>query len=99
MDIHDVIVEPWVSEKSHMQTGIGKYTFSVSPKANKVEIREAVEKLFGVKVVSVNTYNLRGREGTSWTKARRIRGRGHKVKKAVVTLAEGQSIPELSESA
>jgi large subunit ribosomal protein L23 len=99
MELYDVIKEPWVSEKSHMQTGIRKYAFSVAPNANKIQIKEAVEKLFNVKVVSVNTYNIRGREGTSWTKARRIHGRGKKEKKAVVTLAVGQSIPELAETA
>ena len=98
MDLHDVIIKPWISEKSHFMTNDGKYTFLVSPRANKIQIREAVEKFFNVKVVSVNTINVRGRAGTSWTKMRRIRGKGPKMKKAIVTLAEGQSIPELSES-
>lgn len=99
MDIHDVIIEPWISEKSHLATTQGKYTFVVSIKANKVQIKEAVEKFFSVKVVSVHTINLRGRTGTSWTKMRRIRGKGPRRKKAIVTLKEGQSIPALSESA
>lgn len=98
MDLHDVIIKPWISEKSHMMTTETKYTFIVRPDANKIQIREAVEKFFNVKVVSVNTFNVRGRSGTSWTKMRRIRGKGPKMKKAIVTLAEGQSIPELSES-
>ncbi|MFH1514379.1 MAG: 50S ribosomal protein L23 [bacterium] len=98
MDLHDVIIGPWISEKSHLMTTDTKYTFIVNPKANKIQIGEAVEKLFNVKVVSVNTFNIRGRAGTSWTKRRRIRGKGPKMKKAIVTLAGGQSIPELSES-
>ncbi len=98
MDIHDVIIEPWISEKSYQQTADGKYSFIVSIRANKVQIKEAVEKLFKVKVSSVNTINMRGRTGTSWTKMRRIRGKGPRQKKAIVTLKEGHSIPELSEN-
>jgi large subunit ribosomal protein L23 len=98
MELHDIIVQPWVSEKTHLQTADRKYTFLVRRNVNKIQVQEAVEKLFKVKVVSVNTQNLRGREGTSWTKMRRIHGRGSKYKKAVVTLAEGYNIPELSET-
>ena len=99
MDIHDVIIEPWISEKSHLMTSEGKYTFLVGIKANKVQIKEAVEKLFKVKVESVNTIKVRGRSGTSWTKMRRIKGKGSRQKKAIVTLKEGFTIPELTESA
>jgi large subunit ribosomal protein L23 len=98
MELHDVILRPWVSEKSHLSTRDRKYTFMIDPRANKIQVKEAVEKNFNVKVTDVNMFTSRGREGSSWTKQRRIHGRGPRFKKAIVTLAEGQSIPELSES-
>ena len=98
MELHDVILRPWVSEKSHLSTRDRKYTFMVDSRANKIQVKEAVEKNFNVKVADVNMFTSRGREGTSFTKQRRVHGRGPKFKKAIVTLAVGQSIPELSES-
>jgi large subunit ribosomal protein L23 len=98
MELSEVIIKPWVSEKAHSSTNERKYTFMVDRRANKLQIKDAVEKYFKVTVLAVNTYQARGREGTSWTKMRRIHGHGPKFKKAVVTLAEGNSIPELSES-
>ena len=99
MELYDVILRPWVSEKSHLATRDRKYTFMVDYRANKIQVKEAVEHNFNVKVTDVNMFKARGREGTSWTKQRRIHGRGTQFKKAIVTLAVGQSIPELSESA
>ncbi len=87
-DHRDVILRPVVSEKSYNLLDEGKYTFVVAPDANKTEIKIAIEKIFGVKVTSVNTLN---REG----KRRRTRfGIGKKVntKRAIVTLAEGDRI-------
>ena len=83
--IPDVLVAPVVSEKSYSLLDEGKYTFVVDPRANKTEIRIAVEKVFGVTVASVNTINRKG-------KARRTRfgmGRRKDTKRAVVTLREG----------
>lgn len=87
-DHRDVILRPVVSEKSYNLLDEGKYTFIVAPDANKTEIKIAVEAIFKVKVTSVNTLN---REG----KRRRTRfGIGKKVdtKRAIVTVAEGESI-------
>ena len=84
-DPRDVLVAPVVSEKSYSLLDEGKYTFVVDPRANKTEIRIAVEKVFGVTVASVNTINRKG-------KARRTRfgmGRRKDTKRAVVTLREG----------
>ena len=81
----DVILRPIVSEKSYAGLEAGSYTFLVDPRANKTEIRIAVEKVFGVKVASVNTLN---REG----KTRRTRfgtGKRKNTKRAIVTLSEG----------
>ena len=81
----DVILAPVVSEKSYGLLDEGKYTFLVDPRANKTEIKIAVEKVFGVKVDSVNTLNRQG-------KSRRTRfgtGKLKDTKRAIVTLREG----------
>nr|WP_218849125.1 50S ribosomal protein L23 [Nocardioides perillae] len=87
-DPRDVVIAPVVSEKSYSLLDEGKYTFLVRPDSNKTEIKIAVEKIFDVKVVSVNTINRQG-------KARRTRfgiGRRPNTKRAIVTLREGDRI-------
>ena len=59
---YDVIVRPIISEQSMEQTDLKKYAFAVAVDANKAEIKAAVEEIFNVKVVSVNTLNVRGKE-------------------------------------
>ena len=84
-DPRDVIVRPIVSEKSYSLIDQGKYTFEVDPTANKTEIKLAIEKIFDVKVASVNTINRQG-------KTRRTRfgmGKRKDTKRAIVTLASG----------
>ena len=84
-DPRDVIIRPVVSEKSYGLIDEGKYTFQVDPSANKTEIKIAVEKIFDVKVSSVNTINRQG-------KARRTRfgmGKRKDTKRAIVSLTEG----------
>ena len=92
LEPHQIIKTPIVTEESQIQTGkANQYTFRVAPKANKAQIRAAVEMVFPeVKVVRVNTMNYDG-------KLRRIMGsrrvgRTSKWKKAIVTLREGDSI-------
>ena len=90
-DARDVILRPVVSEKSYALLDEGIYTFIVDPRANKVEIRQAVESLFNVQVVKVNTLNRKGkrkRNRRSFTFGKRP-----DTKRAIVTLAEGQRIP------
>lgn len=87
-DPRDVLLKPVVSEKSYGLLDEGKYTFLVDPRANKTEIRIAVEQIFDVKVVAVNTINRAG-------KTRRTRfgvGRRKSTKRAIVTLREGDTI-------
>ena len=87
-DPRDILLAPVVSEKSYGLLDEGKYTFLVDPRANKTEIRIAIEKVFGVKVVSVNTINRPG-------KTRRTRfgtGRRKNTKRAIVTLRDGDTI-------
>ena len=84
----DVLVRPVVSEKSYGLLDEGKYTFIVTPEANKVQIRLAVEAVFGVKVTGVNTLNRPG-------KRRRTRhgwGKRPDTKRAIVSLADGERI-------
>ena len=84
-DPRQVIVAPVVSEKSYGLIDEGKYTFVVAPDANKTEIKLAIEKIFGVKVASVNTLNRTG-------KTRRTKfgmGKRKDTKRAIVTLKSG----------
>ena len=87
-DHRDILIAPVVSEKSYGLLDANKYTFLVHPDANKTEIKIAVEKVFGVKVTSVNTINRQG-------KTRRTRnglGKRKDTKRAIVSLAEGHRI-------
>jgi large subunit ribosomal protein L23 len=84
-DPRDILLAPVVSEKSYSLLDEGKYTFVVDPRANKTEIKIAVETVFGVKVASVNTLNRQG-------KTRRTKfglGKRKNTKRAIVTLKEG----------
>ena len=84
-DPRDVIIAPVVSEKSYNLLDEGKYTFLVDPRANKTQIKIAIEQIFEVKVASVNTANRPG-------KTRRTRfgvGKRNDTKRAIVTLREG----------
>jgi large subunit ribosomal protein L23 len=89
----DVLVKPLITEK---MTGIGEklgqYGFVVNRKANKLQVKEAVEKMYGVTVQSVNTMILPGKKRSRNTKTKFIVGRTAAVKKAVVTLADGETI-------
>jgi large subunit ribosomal protein L23 len=84
----DVILRPVVSEKSYAGLEQNRYTFIVSPEANKTEIREAVQSIWNVRVLNVSTLNRRGKtKRFRWTQGRRA-----DEKRAVVTLAPGDSI-------
>ena len=89
----DVIIRPVVSEKSYAGLELNTYTFLVDPRANKTEIKEAVQSIWSVRVTSVNTLNRAGKvKRRGWTKGKRA-----DQKRAIVTLAEGDSI-EIFES-
>jgi large subunit ribosomal protein L23 len=87
-DPRDVILAPIVSEKSYSLLDNNAYTFRVHPDANKTEIRQAVEAIWGVKVVAVNTINRKGK----LKRFRFVEGRRPSSKRAIVKLAEGDSI-------
>ena len=84
----EIIKAPVVTEKSETAKQTGKYTFKVDPKANKLEIKEAIEKLFNVKVESIRTINVKPKK----KRVGRYSGLTNRTKKAIVTLKEGQTI-------
>ena len=90
-DPRDIILAPIVSEKSYALIEQGVYTFKVHPSASKPEIHDAVEAIWGVQVLKVNTLNRKGKV----TRARRAGRAGSKpdTKRAIVTLAAGNEIP------
>lgn len=85
----EVIIAPIVTEKTYrLANEQNKYTFRVHPEANKIEIKNAVEKLFNVKVEKVNTINVKPKR----KRLGKFEGRTSKWKKAIVTLKEGNKI-------
>ena len=85
---YDTIIAPVITEKSTAASEHNKVVFRVAPKATKPEIKEAVEALFNVKVTGVNTLNRAGKT----KRFRGFAGKQNSTKRAIVTLAEGQSI-------
>ena len=90
-DPRDIILRPIVSEKSYARFDEGVYTFQVHPDATKPEIRSAIETIFSVKVVKVNTLNRPGK--VKFNRRRSVAGRTSATKRAMVTLADGNEIP------
>jgi large subunit ribosomal protein L23 len=90
-----IIIKPLISEKSTKlaeDIALNQYTFVVAKDANKITIRKAVEEKFGVNVVSVNTSIRPGKNKSRVVKGRMVKGSTSSIKKAVVTVAEGQFI-------
>jgi large subunit ribosomal protein L23 len=88
-----ILVKPVVSEKmTDLSEKLNRYGFVVSVTANKIEIKKAVEKAYGVSVESVNTMNYGGKTKTRNTKAGLIKGKTNKFKKAIITVADGDVI-------
>lgn len=88
-DPQDIIIRPLITEKGTMiQEDVNQYFFEVRKDANKIEIKSAIEKIFEVKVLRVNTIRMPGK----WKRLGRHVGRSTGYKKAIVTLKEGDSI-------
>ncbi len=87
-DPRDILLAPVISEKSYGLLDENKYTFLVAPHANKTQIKIAVEEVFGVKVVAVNTNNREGKR----VRTRRGFGRRAATKRAIVSVAQGERI-------
>jgi large subunit ribosomal protein L23 len=89
----NIIVRPIVTEKITKNSEIlNQFGFVVERKANKVEIKKAVEAAYGVNVVSVNTMNVRPDRSTKYTKSGLISGKTNAYKKAIVQVQEGETI-------
>ncbi|MEZ5081973.1 MAG: 50S ribosomal protein L23 [Bacteroidales bacterium] len=89
----NVIIKPVITEKmTEMGEKLNRFGFIVDKKANKIQIKNAVEDFYGVDVLAVNTMNFSGKEKSRSTKGGLISGRTNSYKKAIVTLAEGETI-------
>ncbi len=89
----EILLKPIVTEKFTEQAeSLNRYAFVVDKRANKIQIKQAVEELYNVNVVSVNTMVYGGKTKSRYTKAGIINGRTNSYKKAIVTLAEGDVI-------
>ncbi len=93
MKLSDVLIKPILSEKANKQSEkMNRYTFIVDRKANKLEIKKAIEQFYGVQVEDVNTLVMPSKQKAKYTKAGFIVGRKPAKKKALVTVAEGETI-------
>jgi large subunit ribosomal protein L23 len=93
MKLSEVLIKPILTEKANaQQEKLRRYAFRVSKKANKLEIKKAIEGFYGVTVIQVNTAVSPGKNKSRFTKAGVISGRKPAYKKAFVTLTEGESI-------
>ena len=88
-----ILIKPIVTEKMTIQgEKLNRYAFEVDREANKIEIKAAVEEMYGVKVLDVNTVNYHGKRKSRFTKAGLLSGRTNHFKKAFVTLAGDDKI-------
>ncbi|WP_415325328.1 50S ribosomal protein L23 [Chryseobacterium sp. MMS23-Vi53] len=88
-----IIIKPVISEKANYLTDLrGSYSFLVNPKANKIQIKNAVEAAYGVKVADVNTMIYAPKVSSKYTKKGLQVGKTNKLKKAVIKLVEGEVI-------
>ena len=88
-----VLIKPVISEKATNNSEVlGQYSFYVDTKANKIEIKKAIEAAYGVNVVSISTLVSAPKVKTRYTKTGFQTGKTNKLKKAIVSLAEGQEI-------
>jgi len=93
MKLSDVLIKPILSEKANAQQDkLRRYAFRVAKKANKLEIKKAIEDFYGVTVMEVNTATAPGKNKTRFTKAGYISGQKPSFKKAFITIAEGDTI-------
>ena len=88
-----IIKKPVITEKmTAISEKLNRYAFIVDTRANKIQIKKAVEELYDVHVVAVNTMNYEGKSKSRYTKGGVITGKASDTKKAIVTLAEGETI-------
>jgi large subunit ribosomal protein L23 len=89
----DILLKPIVTEKLTDQgERLNRFGFIVDRKANKIQIKKAVEEMYGVNVLAVNTMTYAGKNKSRYTRTGIVNGRTNSLKKAIVTLAEGDTI-------
>ncbi|MFD2967075.1 50S ribosomal protein L23 [Sphingobacterium bambusae] len=89
----EIIKKPILTEKASLLTEkANRYSFKVDHRANKIQIKQAVEEMFGVTVLSVNTAVVAGKAKSRYTKAGFVSGRSPKYKKAIITVKDGETI-------
>ena len=88
MNIHQVLLKPTITEKSTLLQESGRYTFQIAPKANKIQVKEAVEKNFNVTVLGVNITKLHGKRKRYGARVKKMPD----IKKDVVTIKDGDRI-------
>ena len=92
MDARDIVIAPVITEKSMAGTLAQQYTFEVNPRATKTQIKSAIQEIFKVAVVKINTTNIGGKNKNFARRGVRTHGKMADWKKAIVTLAPGQKI-------
>lgn len=93
MKLSEVLIKPILTEKANgQQESLRRYAFRVDRKANKLEIKKAVEEFYGVNIIDVNTSVVPGKNKTRYTKKGFVKGQKPAYKKALVTVAEGETI-------
>ncbi len=93
MKLSEVLIKPILTEKANgQQESLRRYAFKVARQANKLEIKKAVEEFYGVSIVDVNTSVVPAKNKTRYTKKGFVHGRKPAFKKAMITLAEGETI-------
>lgn len=93
MKLSEVLIKPILSEKANgQQDSLRRYAFKVARKANKLEIKKAIQEFYGVNVINVNTAVVPGKNKTRYTKKGFVQGQKPAYKKAMVTIAEGETL-------
>ena len=93
MKLSEVLIKPILTEKANaQQDSLRRFSFKVARKANKLEIKKAIEEFYGVTVVDVNTAVVPGKNKTRHTKKGFVQGQKPAYKKAMITVAEGETI-------
>jgi large subunit ribosomal protein L23 len=93
MKLSEVLIKPILTEKANsQQESLRRYAFKVARKANKLEIKKAVEEFYGVTITNVNTVVVPGKNKTRYTKKGFTKGQKSAYKKAFITVAEGETI-------
>ncbi|HEY0355178.1 MAG TPA: 50S ribosomal protein L23 [Flavisolibacter sp.] len=93
MKLSEVLIKPILTEKANgQQEKLHRYAFKVDRRANKLEIKKAIEEFYGVNIIDVNTLVVPGKNKTRYTKKGFTKGQKQAYKKAMVTVAEGETI-------